>query len=94
MTEDERSRLRAMQERGDLADAFRVLEPAAPGFTWWDYRQGHFHRGLGLRIDLLLLSGSLTAGLRSCGIDRDFRKGAKPSDHAPLLAEFDPPAAA
>ncbi len=26
--------------------------------------------------------------LRSCGIDRDFRKGKKPSDHAPLLLEL------
>jgi hypothetical protein len=23
-----------------------------------------------------------------CGIDRGFRKGPKPSDHAPLLAEL------
>lgn len=91
VTEDERSRLRAIQERGGLADAFRVLEPAAPGFTWWDYRQGHFHRGMGLRIDLLLVSRELAGALRSCGIDRDFRKGAKPSDHAPLLAELELP---
>jgi hypothetical protein len=26
--------------------------------------------------------------LRFCGIDRNFRKGPKPSDHAPLLAEL------
>ncbi|MCU0257675.1 MAG: exodeoxyribonuclease III [Solirubrobacteraceae bacterium] len=91
VTEEERTLLRAVQERGDLVDAFRVLEPGAPGFTWWDYRQGHFHRGLGLRIDLLLVSAALSGGLRSCGIDRDFRKGPKPSDHAPLLAELDPP---
>ncbi len=91
VTADERARLHTVLERGRLRDAFRVLEPEAPGFTWWDYRQGHFHRGLGLRIDLLLVSDALAAGLRSCGIDRDFRKGPKPSDHAPLLAELDPP---
>jgi exonuclease III len=26
--------------------------------------------------------------LRACGIDRDMRKGPKPSDHAPLLVEW------
>ncbi|MGH3428606.1 MAG: exodeoxyribonuclease III, partial [Mycobacteriales bacterium] len=71
-----------------FVDSYRHLEPDAPGFTWWDYRQGHFHRGLGLRIDLALLSAGLAPQLRSCGIYRDFRKGPKPSDHAPLLVEL------
>ena len=69
-------------------DSYRQLEPEAPGFTWWDYRQGHFHRGLGLRIDLALVTAGLAPRLRSCGIDRDFRKGPKPSDHAPLLVQL------
>jgi hypothetical protein len=43
---------------------------------------------MGLRIDAFLLSPPLAARLRSCGIDRSFRKGPKPSDHAPLLAEL------
>jgi exodeoxyribonuclease-3 len=43
---------------------------------------------MGLRIDLLLASGSLAGDITACGIDRDFRKGTKPSDHAPLLVEF------
>jgi exodeoxyribonuclease-3 len=71
-----------------LVDSYRALHPDDVGFTWWDYRQGHFHRGLGLRIDLALVSAGLASRLRSCGIDRDFRKGPKPSDHAPLLVEL------
>ncbi len=59
--------------------------PASRGFTWWDYRQGHFHRDKGLRIDAILLSRPLADDLIECGIDRDFRKGPRPSDHAPLL---------
>jgi exodeoxyribonuclease III len=43
---------------------------------------------MGLRIDAFLLSPPLAARVRSCGIDRSFRKGPKPSDHAPLLAEL------
>ena len=43
---------------------------------------------MGLRIDAILVSPPLAARLTECGIDRNFRKGPKPSDHAPLLAEF------
>jgi exodeoxyribonuclease-3 len=71
-----------------VVDAFRELHPDEPGFTWWDYRQGHFHRKMGLRIDAVLLSPPLAERLESCGIDRNYRKGPKPSDHAPLLADL------
>ncbi len=82
----ERARFEAVLEAGGLYDAYRRAHPDDQQFTWWDYRQGHFHRGLGLRIDYLLLSGALAGRLERCGIERDFRKGAKPSDHAPLVA--------
>ncbi len=87
VTPAERSRLQAILDRG-LHDAYRELHPDTVQYTWWDYRAGHFHKGLGLRIDLALVSTELAAGLRSCGIDRDYRKGFKPSDHAPLLLEL------
>ena len=88
VTPDERVRVEAILERGALADAYRVAHPDEPQFTWWDYRQGHFHRGMGLRIDLLLVAQELAGRVTACGIDRDMRKGAKPSDHAPLLVEL------
>ncbi len=88
VTDEERAGLRAAGERGALVDAYRLLHADEPGFTWWDYRGGSFHRGFGLRIDLLLVSESLAAAVTSCGIDRDFRKGTKPSDHAPLIVEL------
>jgi exodeoxyribonuclease III len=84
---DERDRLEAIKALG-YADAHHAANGEdAQQFTWWDYRQGHFHRGLGLRIDLALVHHELA--VRSCGIDRDLRKGSKPSDHAPLLVELD-----
>jgi exodeoxyribonuclease III len=87
VTPEERERLqRILNDR--LVDAYRQLHPDETQFTWWDYRAGHFHKGFGLRIDLMLISPDLAARLRSCGIDRNYRKGAKPSDHAPLLAEL------
>ena len=88
VTEDERARLRAVIEAGGLVDAFRQLHPDEPGFTWWDYRAGHFHRKMGLRIDLALLKPPLAERLVACGIDRGFRKGPRPSDHAPLIVEL------
>lgn len=84
---EERGRFRRLLDLG-YVDAYRHLEPEAVQHTWWDYRGGHFHRGMGLRIDLALVSEDLAPRLRSCGIDRDFRKGPKPSDHAPVLVEL------
>jgi len=88
VTPDERKALARVLEAGTLVDAFHRLHPDEPGFTWWDYRAGNFHKGLGLRIDLLLVSEAVAGGLATCGIDRNFRKGGKPSDHAPLLVEL------
>jgi exodeoxyribonuclease-3 len=90
VTPDERGRLEQMLQQG-LVDAYRHLHPDAAQFTWWDYRAGHFHKGLGLRIDLALMSEDLAASLSACGIDRNYRKGTKPSDHAPLLVEIATP---
>jgi exodeoxyribonuclease-3 len=70
-----------------MVDAYRHLHDEQQ-FTWWDYRAGHFHKGLGLRIDLALVGTELAPRLTACGIDRNFRKGSKPSDHAPLLLEL------
>ena len=47
-----------------------------------------FHKGMGMRIDLLLLSPQLTTAVKDVYIDRDARKGTKPSDHAPVVAEL------
>jgi exodeoxyribonuclease-3 len=88
VTSEERGRLERILTTGELVDAYRHLHPSEQQFTWWDYRQGHFHRGLGLRIDLALLSTDLASRLTECGIDRNYRKGPKPSDHAPVLVDL------
>ncbi len=84
---DERGRLGKILATG-LVDAYTQVHPGEVGYTWWDYRQGHFHRGLGLRIDLALVAAELAPRIVECGIDRNYRKGQKPSDHAPLLVEL------
>jgi exodeoxyribonuclease-3 len=82
----ERRAIEALLEIG-LSD----LQPRAlkgEPYTYWDYRAGMFHKGEGMRIDLLLVSAQLAAGAGDVYIDRDARKGSKPSDHAPVVAEL------
>ena len=67
-----------------LIDAFRELHPEPKVFSWWDYRNGSFHKGEGMRIDFLLATKSLMSDVEESSIDRNARKGEKPSDHVPV----------
>ena len=84
----EREALASLESWG-LEDAFRLLYPQDRLFTWWDYRAGDFHNHRGMRIDLVLVTRPLAAAVRWGLIDRNARKGKQPSDHAPLLIDFD-----
>jgi exodeoxyribonuclease-3 len=42
-----------------------------------------------MRIDLILASATLAARVTDAFVDRNARKGHKPSDHAPVVADFD-----
>jgi exodeoxyribonuclease III len=77
--------MEAILGAGGLVDAFRALHPDEVGFTWWAYREGHFHRKMG---DLVLVSEQLAPAIDRAGIERKCRKGPKPSDHAPLVVEL------
>jgi exodeoxyribonuclease III len=84
----ERVVLGELQDWG-LRDVFREQYPGVGGlFSWWDYRAGAFHKRQGMRIDLILATRSLAARARWALIDRNARKGSKPSDHAPVLVDF------
>ena len=71
-----------------LVDTYRKLHPDDPGYSWWDYRQLSFPQNKGLRIDLIYATQPLAEICRECRVDRNERKGEKPSDHAPVIAEF------
>ena len=49
-----------------------------------------FPRNDGLRLDYVLATEPLARRCIGADIDRDERKGDKPSDHAPVIAVFGP----
>lgn len=71
-----------------LEDVIRNHNEGPGPFSWWDYRMLAFPKGDGLRIDHIFATSSLAARATGGYVDRDERKGQKPSDHAPVLAEF------
>ena len=74
-----------------LTDAFRALNPNPGAYSFWDYTGGAWQRGLGLRIDHLLLSPQAADRLEGSDIDRGPRGREKPSDHTPVWCRLSEP---
>ncbi|MGH9120367.1 MAG: exodeoxyribonuclease III, partial [Acidimicrobiales bacterium] len=83
----ERDSLEKLESWG-LVDAFRKVYSEGGLFTYWDYQAGDFHEHRGMRIDLILASAPLAERISWAVVDRNARKGKLPSDHAPLLVDF------
>ena len=77
VTDDERTRFEAILDAG-LIDSFRRLHPDATAYTWWDYRAGNFHKGLGLRIDYLLATPDLANEVKRAGSRATTARGRSP----------------
>jgi exodeoxyribonuclease III len=89
VSDPEREALRSLIDWG-LVDVFRQRYPEAEGlYSYWDYTAGRFHKRQGMRIDYVLASAPLAGRSTLDVVDRNARKGTKPSDHAPVVAEFD-----
>ena len=87
VTPEERAALTELEALG-LHDAFRERYPGVGRlYSWWDYRAGAFAKHQGMRIDLVLLSSDLASRVGWALVDRNARKGRKPSDHAPLFVD-------
>lgn len=91
VSREERDKLVALAEIG-LEDVFRQHHDAAELYSWWDYRDGNFHKRKGMRIDLILGSAAVQARTTRVFVDRNARKGSQPSDHAPVVADLLGPA--
>ncbi len=82
-----RAAFQALVDAG-LCDTFRLHSQEDGQYSWWDYRMAAFRRNLGLRIDHILASPALCKTCTTCRIDKAPRKWERPSDHAPVIAEF------
>lgn len=86
-SEPERAAFRELLDLG-LNDTFRQFQQEDNTFSWWDYRQAAFRRNMGLRIDHILASRAMSECCNSSAVDKEPRRWERPSDHAPVVAEF------
>lgn len=86
-SEPERATFHRLLDLG-LCGSFRRFEQPEKCFSWWDYRMNAFRRSLGLRIDHILASKALYEARTACRIDKVPHSWERPSDHAPVIAEF------
>ena len=72
-----------------FVDVFR-MHCSEPGhYTFWDYRvRNSFKRNLGWRLDHIMATEPLAKKSTTCYIDKEPRLAERPSDHTPIIAEF------
>ena len=70
-------------------DTFRLFEQEERTWSWWDYRMNAFRRKMGLRIDLILASKAIAKTCTASYVDIEPRRQERPSDHTPVIAEFE-----
>ena len=87
-SDPERATLQEIKDWG-FTDAFRLHTESPGHYSWWDYRAGAFRRNHGLRIDHIWISEPLMTRNKNTLIDMEPRTWERPSDHAPVVAEFE-----
>jgi exodeoxyribonuclease-3 len=90
VTQPERARLQRLRDSGLVDVMPRAMKGPHP-FTYWDYRAGAFHKGMGMRIDLVYANPAFAEAVTDAYVDREARKGQGPSDHAPIVVDLDLP---
>ncbi len=83
-----RAKFRELQWLG-YTEGFAARDNRAHQYTFWDYQAGAWQKDNGIRIDHLLCSPQAADKLKSISIYRDARGMTKPSDHVPIIGEFD-----
>ncbi len=87
VTAPERAALQNIRDWG-LRDTFREHHPGPKLYSYYDYTKGRFHKREGIRIDFVLSTDSLADRSVLDVVDRNGRKGTKPSDHCPVIAVY------
>jgi len=72
-------------------DVIREVYPEEKVFTFYDYRGAAVYKNEGLRLDYILVSRPLFEKFKNVEILTSIRRKRKPtpSDHVPVIAEFD-----
>lgn len=71
-------------------DLFRLHCDKPGQYTFWDYRMPNAaKRNRGWRLDHIMATESLAEKCITCNIDKKPRLAERPSDHTPIVAEFD-----
>ncbi len=73
-----------------FVDVFRMHCKEAGQYTFWDYRlRNSFQRNLGWRLDHIMATKPLAEKCTACYIDAQPRFAERPSDHTPIITEFE-----
>ena len=73
-----------------LTDVFRKFHEGERLYSFFDYRvKNALDRNIGWRIDHILATPAAAGLCTACWIDTEPRRREKPSDHTPMLADFD-----
>lgn len=86
VTPEERACLTELEKVGLREVVPRALK--GRNFTYWDYRQLAFQKGMGMRIDLVYANRAFHSRIRDAFVDREARKGKGASDHAPVIVDL------
>ena len=77
--------------KGAWVDLMRSKIPAHEKlYTWWSYRSADWvAANKGRRLDHIWSSADLEPHLTNISVIREARGWERPSDHVPVIAEFD-----
>ena len=83
----ERAWLDTVFDEVGWVDGYRSLHPTLEGeaYTWWSNRGNAYANNVGWRIDYHIITPELKGRIKSASV----YKGAKFSDHAPLILDYD-----
>ncbi|MBA2551519.1 MAG: exodeoxyribonuclease III [Nocardioidaceae bacterium] len=87
VSQPERDAFAAFEPTG-FTDVVRRYAPGPGVYTYWDYQRLCFAKKRGMRLDFVLASPALAARVTGALIDREERKGNRPSDHVPVVVEL------
>ncbi|MFZ5610451.1 MAG: exodeoxyribonuclease III [Pseudomonadota bacterium] len=87
----ETARMAALQTSHDWVDVMRHVVPAPERlYSWWSYRARDWRASdRGRRLDHVWAGPSLAPAIAGCRVIEEARGWEKPSDHAPVVADFD-----